>query len=93
MPGSEQVAREAGISYRQLDHWIRRGWVIPDGEASPGSGFPREWTDAEALVVRVMGRLVRAGLPPHMAHEIARSRQSVYEIGPGVLVTLRVTIR
>ena len=45
-----QIARWAGISYRQLDYWIRSGW-IPGQNGRQGSGKPREWTSEQVARV------------------------------------------
>lgn len=41
---------EGRITYRQLDYWIRNGWVTVSGPAD-GSGSRRRLTEAEALAV------------------------------------------
>lgn len=61
---------DAGISYRQADHWSRQQWVnVPQD----GSGNPREISRREALVLHRMGVLVRAGMKASFAAPIARS--------------------
>lgn len=57
---TEEVAAAAGISYRQLDHWVRRGLI--DGPEAKGSGRAREWTAQQAAVAIMTGRLVNAGI-------------------------------
>jgi hypothetical protein len=65
--------RDAGITYRQLDLWTRRGWVIPSREGEgEGPGYRRIWSEPERRIVRVMARLVRAGIGPAAAAGIAR---------------------
>jgi hypothetical protein len=68
--GAAEVAARAGVSYRQLDHWIRQGWVpVPDG--TPGKGTPRVFTpEAEAVAV-AMGDLVTAGCTASAASVLA----------------------
>lgn len=81
-----------GVSYRQLDFWVRQGYVHPDNPA-PGSGRSRILTDEEIRVVTLMARLVNgAGFQAMAAAEHARTllRQSVYgspmrlELAPGI---------
>lgn len=43
---SAEVCRIVGISYRQLDYWIRVGTIQVDGKL-PGSGYQRQWTEDE----------------------------------------------
>ncbi len=80
--GVANTKRELGITYRQLDYWVRLGLLKPLHLG--GSGINREWTRAELEVARLMGRLVAAGLKPAVAEQLARSRRS--EIAPGVWI-------
>lgn len=65
---SPDVCRRAHISYRQLDHWIRSGYVECVTKNTPGSGTRRTFTEAEAIRVRLMSELIGAGLAPAMAY-------------------------
>ena len=57
---SNEVAQAAGVTYRQLDYWLRTGWLNIDGNAH-GSGSRREFTRAEALaLVRMVQRYTAA---------------------------------
>lgn len=62
---------EIGVSYRQLDHWVRRGWIRA---ATPGTGHRRTWTDDELAVAARMVKLIAAGFTVAKAAEIARGR-------------------
>lgn len=82
---SETVARQCGITYRQLDHWTRAGYLRPvpmggAGRAEPvdegGSGHWRDWPDEELHVARMMGLLTEAGVIPEVAHKVARNGHS-----------------
>jgi DNA-binding transcriptional MerR regulator len=55
---STELARMAGISYRQLDYWSRRGFI---STKHPGYGHQRQWDDSEADRTLMLARLVRAG--------------------------------
>lgn len=67
----EAVHLSLGITYRQLDHWVRAGYLKPEREQE-GSGYWRHWPEEERRVGREMGQLVQAGLIPAVAHRIAR---------------------
>lgn len=90
MPTSEQVAHAAGITYRQLDHWTRRGHLRPvtkrSGKFSSGpGGLTREWPPAEVAVACRMARLVAAGLTLEAAAELARA-PGRHVLAPGITI-------
>jgi MerR HTH family regulatory protein len=58
------------ITYRQLDFWVRKGYINAD---SPGSGYTRSFSHRELRVLKAMARLVQAGFPAQKAAELARS--------------------
>ena len=60
-----------GATYRQLDHWCRRGWLLP-GVGTPGSGAARDWPPEEIAIATTMVRLVAAGMEPAAAAVVAR---------------------
>jgi len=51
---SHQVAKAVGISYRQLDHWVRVGTIRLEHGCCPGSGQRRRWSQAEVDRLREM---------------------------------------
>ncbi len=55
---SREVTRLAGVSYRQLDFWIRGGLCdsLVDAE-TPGSGRQRLWSGDAPVVVRAISKL------------------------------------
>lgn len=67
---SAQACEAAGISYRQLDYWIRRGVLGVDrtDELSRGSGTARRFTQAEVDRLQVLGRL--SGLLQSMTEKV-----------------------
>ena len=68
---SEQVCDFAGCTYRQLDFWVRKGHIPGvDHLRGTGSGIPREWRHREAVFVRALVRLVRAGLKVDVAAKV-----------------------
>lgn len=75
------LTRAGDISYRQLDYWVRKGYVQPRTPAI-GSGSRRDYGADEERVLKVMGRLVNTvGMEPRAAAQIARS--ATYEDGCG----------
>lgn len=70
MADSRAAAQLAGISYRQLDHWIRQGYIAA---TTLGTGYPREMNSIEVRVVVLMAHLVASGLTVATAADIART--------------------
>jgi Bacterial RNA polymerase, alpha chain C terminal domain len=86
---STDVAREAGISFRQLDHWTRCGYLMPGREWRGrhwGSGSNRTWPAGEMEIARRMGRLTAAGILPRLAASFARNSWPKGEIMPGIAI-------
>jgi DNA-binding transcriptional MerR regulator len=52
----------AGITYRQLDYWARTGLVEPTIRGAAGSGTQRLYSFRDVLVLRVVKRLLDAGV-------------------------------
>jgi DNA-binding transcriptional MerR regulator len=52
----------AGITYRQLDYWARTGLVQPSVRAAAGSGSQRLYSFRDILVLKVVKRLLDAGV-------------------------------
>ena len=53
--------RLAGITYRQLDYWARRGWVAPSVEAGTGRPGRRLYSPDDVLRLAALGHLGRSG--------------------------------
>jgi DNA-binding transcriptional MerR regulator len=52
----------AGITYRQLDYWARTGLVAPSIRGAQGSGSQRLYSFKDVLVLKVVKRLLDAGI-------------------------------
>lgn len=70
---SSELITRAGITYRQLDYWVRTGLLIPANGIDPGSGFPRHFAAHELVVACLVKRLLDAGLSPRAAFDHARA--------------------
>lgn len=81
-----EVAKQAGVSYRRLDYWIRAGLIPGVAEATPGSGHPRAMTRTQATHVVTMAALIRAGFTPGVASTVAARGDGVHELAPGIRV-------
>lgn len=65
------VCRLTGVTYRQLDYWARTGLVTPSIAVARGSGSKRRYSYGDILEVKVIKRLLDAGVA------LARARQAV----------------
>ncbi|TDC74425.1 MerR family transcriptional regulator [Streptomyces hainanensis] len=52
----------AGITYRQLDYWARTGLVPPSVRPAHGSGSQRLYSFRDVLVLKIVKRLLDAGV-------------------------------
>ena len=52
----------AGITYRQLDYWARTGLVEPSIRTAHGSGTARLYGFRDILVLKIVKRLLDAGI-------------------------------
>ncbi len=89
---SHTLARQANISYRQLDEWVRRGFSRPIRSTQRGKGYQRVWNEDERLIVIEMGRLVNAGIRPPEAARIARQHVTEPSIDGKYLIAVGVSI-
>jgi DNA-binding transcriptional MerR regulator len=58
-----EVAELARVTYRQLDHWVSRGYLAQSHQ-HPGSGGHRRWSPDEVQRARAFGALLHAGVSP-----------------------------
>ena len=76
---AEVAALVPWLTPRQMEYWVEKGWVIPDGP--PAQGRPRAFSETEKKVLRTMARLVRAGFPAAVAAQAARRAVTVADGG------------
>ncbi len=60
-----QVCSIVGITYRQLDYWARTGLLEPSVSRARGSGSQRLYSYSDLLQLKVIKRLVDAGVSLH----------------------------
>lgn len=90
-----ELCRAADITYRQLDHWCRQGYIEPYGDigATPGSGNVREFSPKMVRKAKSMKCLIDIGFEVQLAARIAGllvnnpDTKSVH-IGHGVTVLI-----
>lgn len=74
-----------GITYRQLDYWARTGLVTPQVRPAAGSGTQRLYSFRDILLLKVVKRLLDAGISLHqirtaIEHLRARGVQDLTQI-------------
>lgn len=87
---SSGVTQDAGITYRQLDYWVRKGFLRPAvrwGDPA-GKGHGRIWPPQEVAIAGRMARLLAAGLPLTWSAEFARDHWPSGELASGITVTV-----
>lgn len=57
-----QAAQIAGITYRRLDYWARTDLIRPSATDATGSGSRRRYTYRDLLELRVVKKLLDAGI-------------------------------
>ena len=56
------TADVVGITYRQLDYWARTGLLVPSLARATGSGSRRQYSYGNLLELKVIKRLLDAGI-------------------------------
>jgi DNA-binding transcriptional MerR regulator len=84
--GWADLVKASGLTYRQIDHWTRKGWLRPLNP-DEGSGSRRRYPAAELVVAQRMAILVAEGLTPDAAHTVARAGGTA-TLGGRVTVTI-----
>ncbi|GAA1935672.1 MerR family transcriptional regulator [Streptomyces sodiiphilus] len=66
----------AGITYRQLDYWARTGLVEPSVRPAHGSGTQRLYSFRDILVLKIVKRLLDAGVSLQSIRTAVRALRS-----------------
>jgi DNA-binding transcriptional MerR regulator len=64
-----QVCSLVGITYRQLDYWARTGLLRPSITDANGSGTQRRYSYSDVIELKVIKRLLDAGLKLQQARQ------------------------
>lgn len=75
----------AGITYRQLDYWARTGLVVPSVRDASGSGTQRLYSFRDMVVLKVVKRLLDAGVS---LQNIRKAIETVRQWGEADLATM-----
>jgi hypothetical protein len=72
MTSADVLAANPWMTFRQFDHWCRKGWVRPDNP-NAGSGRARSFSRTEVRVLKRMALLVAGGVATSVAAGMARA--------------------
>lgn len=75
MNTAEILKAVPGLTPRQLDHWMSKGYLKAKPGGPPGSRRPRELPPKEIRVAEIMTRLVHGGVTPATAARLARRHE------------------
>lgn len=83
-----EVAEIAGVEYRTLHTWLRRGLLRPSVRSSSGTGTPNLFAPSDAVAARILADLRRGGLGigqlERTAKALAEHRHALSE--PAIIV-------
>jgi hypothetical protein len=57
---TDEVANRAGLTFRQVDYWIRRGAIVPSLRSAHGSGTRRRWSPLDLARLRAIADVTAA---------------------------------
>jgi DNA-binding transcriptional MerR regulator len=81
-----EVCKIVGISYRQLDYWARTDLVTPSVRDARGSGTQRVYSFQNLVVLRVIKRLIDAGVSLQRVRTAVEYLQEMDEEASGVTI-------
>ncbi|WP_408899418.1 MerR family transcriptional regulator [Nocardioides sp. R1-1] len=70
----------AGITYRQLDYWARTGLIEPSVRGAKGSGSQRLYSFRDILILKIIKRLLDAGISLHVGHLRERGTDDLTQV-------------
>lgn len=88
---SKQLMERAGITFRQLDHWAKMGYLVPLSRDSGSQGVPRYFPDSEVVVARRMKDLLGCGFTVPASARLARGDDEALKRIDLTLSALRVS--
>jgi DNA-binding transcriptional MerR regulator len=77
-----EVCKIVGISYRQLDYWARTGLVTPSVRDAGGSGTQRLYSFRDLVQLRVIKKLIDAGISLQRVRKAISFLQENMKTGP-----------
>ncbi len=69
---SSGLMKQTGLTFRQVDHWCRQGYLKPLNREVESQGFRREFPSSELRVALMMRDLMACGFSVAAAAKLAR---------------------
>lgn len=66
-----ELMEQAGITRQQVSYWMLHGWIEPTTGVGQGQGIPLFWSHANVRQACRMAKVVRAGVAPQVAAQVA----------------------
>jgi hypothetical protein len=83
-----RVGELAGVTYRQVDHWTRQGYVVASVNAAVGRGARRLFAPPDVVRVAALGRFGRARLDISLVGPLVAALEPVTSTGRLVVAHL-----
>ena len=74
-----QVCKLVGITYRQLDYWARTDLLTPSMQTATGSGSQRLYSFTDVVQLKVIKRLLDAGMSLKKIREAVENLRTAME--------------
>lgn len=69
---AQDVCRASGLTYRQVDHWVTTGVLVPIDTPNPGSGAGRRFSSEEMTVACVLASMRTLAVPLGVLDRVAQ---------------------
>jgi DNA-binding transcriptional MerR regulator len=79
------VLSATGVTYRQLDHWARTGFLVPSIQDAHGSGSRRLYSYRDLVIIRTVKRLLDAGVSQP---NVRKAIDTLHRLGEDDLATV-----
>jgi len=71
------VERITGVQRLRLHHWMKEGFLIPSGQVARGSGTKNIYTDEDIYKIKLLKKLLEAGIHGKLAKLLTSSDQGI----------------
>jgi DNA-binding transcriptional MerR regulator len=90
--GGWKAAAVTGVSYRQLDYWVRSGALPRPAQPATGKGTKRGFSFLDLIRARTMARLRAEGVSLQAIRQVMRELTDRYQIADPLTDTARLVV-